>query len=74
MVTENFKYKIISFSPNKASHEQKKEWLVTQGVFFGDYDLQNIPGPGPWTGLNFYWCFDNPEIATMFKLKWEQAR
>lgn len=48
----------------------KKEWLATQGLSFGDYLLRAINEQPSWPGLNFYWCFDNPEIATMFKITW----
>jgi len=61
---------VISFSVDRNTHEKKKEWLTTQGVFFGDYDLKNVSGGPSWPGLNFYWCFDNPEIALMFRLRW----
>ena len=67
---DRFKYKVISFSVDRNTHEKKKEWLFTQGVFFEDYDFENVSSAPTWPGLNFYWCFDNPETALIFKLKW----
>lgn len=74
MGNEQFEYKVISCSESRIVHESKKAWLETQGINFGEYDLQQIPndynGTKYWGGLNFYWCFDTEEAATMFRLKW----
>lgn len=52
-----FPYKVISCSENRAIHEAKKAWLETQDIYFGDYDLDQIPndynGSKYWGGLNF---------------------
>jgi len=73
---KDYKYKIISYSPNRQVHESKKKWLETQGIFFGGYDLKSIPKSYEkhFLGLDFYWCFDNPETALMFKLKWGEDK
>lgn len=61
---------------DRAEHDAKKAWLATQGVMFGDYTHMKLPerlilkDPRTWIGLNFYWCFKEEEIATMFKLVW----
>jgi len=67
-----FPHKVISCSENRKIHESKKEWLKTQGINFGEYDLRNVPEKHKeyWGGLNFYWCFADAETATMFRLRW----
>jgi hypothetical protein len=67
--------KVISCSESRTEHESKKAWLKTQGINFGDYDLQkcnlaSINSYKYWRGLNFYWCFKDPETATAFRLRW----
>jgi len=69
-----YPYKVISCSETRKLHEDKKRWLGTQGIMFGDYDLKNLPksykGITYWGGLNFYWCFEDSETATAFRLRW----
>ena len=65
------KYKVISFSVDRNTHEKKKEWLATtQGLHYGDYVLENVENEPLWPGLNFYWCFEKSEEALVFKLRW----
>jgi len=66
------KYKVISCSETRAIHESKKAWLETQGLYFGDYDIKDAPKTHKqyWGGLNFHWCFEDPETATAFRLRW----
>jgi hypothetical protein len=77
-MTNRYPYRVISCSSDRAVHEDKKLWLEGQGYGFRSYDIVTLPyemateiGPEYWRGLNFYWCFPNEEIATMFSLKWE---
>ena len=70
MGSRNFKYKIISFSVDRNTHEKKKEWLASQGFFYGDYDLKHAANGPSWPGLNFCWCFEKQEEALVFKLRW----
>jgi len=70
-----YPYKVISCSESREIHENKKRWLGTQGIMFGDYDLKEYDSPEIdvntyWRGLNFYWCFKDPETATAFRLRW----
>lgn len=71
-----YKFRVICCSDTRKSHEDKKRWLNTQGIHFGEYDLKNLPksykGVTYWGGLNFYWCFEREEIATAFRLRWKE--